>query len=370
MRIAFDAKRAFRNNTGLGNYSRDVIRLFTHRLPHDEFFLFDTGGKETIDFNFNRENSKLITSPAGSGIGKAIWRQFAIPRQLQKNKIDVYHGLSNELPTGIEKLTTQSILTVHDLIFDLHPEWYPAIDRLIYRKKMARALKCANHVVAISQQTKADIVDLYKVDAEKIKVIYQGCNPIFSQKQSIEQLAENLKAFSLPENFVLYVGTIEPRKNLKTLVQAMLGLDIPLVFVGRPTNYFRQVHELMKPDEIGKKFIHIQNITMAQLAALYQKARLFVYPSLYEGFGIPIIEALHSGTPVITGYGALAEACGLGGVSVDVMNIDALRTEINHLWHDTEALDNLKKNGKTHIQQFNDEIIWSHWQALYSQLKN
>ena len=213
MRIGFDAKRALHNPTGLGNYSRDIIRLFTNNCPEDEFFLFDPVGKG-LHFDYNLFNTHVINSQRKSGIGKSIWRQYGLKREIENLHLDVYHGLSNELPVGIEKTGVKSIVTIHDVIFEKHPEWYPRLDRAMYRSKVKRATNIADVVIAISQQTKQDLIDIYNVDAQKINVVYQGCNPVFSHLQSPESLDAHLNTFNLPEYFALYVGTIEERKNL------------------------------------------------------------------------------------------------------------------------------------------------------------
>ena len=312
MRIGFDAKRAFQNSTGLGNYSRDVIRLFTHNRPDDEFFLFDPKGSG-INFDYNKFNTHIISSQWKSGIGKALWRSFGLKRQVNHLHLDIYHGLSNELPVGIDKTGAKTLVTIHDLIFEKHPEWYPGIDRKIYRKKVKQAIKMADTVVAISQQTRRDLIEEYNIDVQKVRVVYQGCAPIFSNRLSPEELNSNLMGFELPEEFILYVGTIEERKNLHRLVQALADTQIPLVVVGRKTNYYKKVEEALEGSYLQNNFFHLQGVSELQLASLYQKAKLFVYPSLYEGFGIPVIEALSSGTAVITGKGCLKEAAGGGG---------------------------------------------------------
>ncbi len=367
MRIGFDAKRAFQNTTGLGNYSRDVIRLFTNNYPNSQFFLFDPKG-QGIHFEYNLFNTQIISSQRNSSIGKSIWRQYGLKREIENLHLDIYHGLSNELPVGIEKSKVKTVVTIHDLIFERHPEWYPKFDRNIYRKKVKRATKIATEVVAISEQTKNDLIEIYNVEPEKITVIYQGCNPAFSVKQSPESIHDHLKSFHLPEKYLLYVGTIEPRKNLLSVVKALADTDITLVAVGRKTDYFKKIESALEGTTLKNNFRHLGDLTQLQLVALYQQARLFVYPSLYEGFGIPIIEALHSGTPVITGFGCLQEAAGKGGVFVDVTNTEALKNAILTTWENDALLENLSVAGLEHVKKFSDAAIWENWKYLYDSI--
>jgi len=368
MRIGFDAKRAFHNATGLGNYSRDVIRLFGQNLPQTQLFLFDPKGKSKIELDNNLDSTTTISSNSGSSVGRSLWRQFGITKEIKNLQLDVYHGLSNELPVGIGRLKTKSIVTIHDVIFDRHPEWYTYIDRKIYHQKVAHALKNADVVIAISQQTKDDLIAIYKANPQKIVVVYQGCNPVFGKPQTPTEIEHNLAEFNLPEEFILYVGTIEPRKNLLKLVQGISQTEIPLVVVGRPTAYAKIVMQAIEGTPLQKNFYHLRNLNTTQLAALYKKAKLFVYPSLYEGFGIPIIEALSSGTPVVTGKGALAEACGGGGKIVDVQNAAEIKEAILTLWQNEALLQGLTEAGKKHILGFSDSEIWKRWQQIYNNL--
>jgi glycosyltransferase involved in cell wall biosynthesis len=366
MRIGFDAKRAFHNATGLGNYSRDIIRLFSQNMPEAELFLFDPKGKSNINFEYNLSSTQIIGSSSSSSIGRSVWRQFGIAKEVKNLKLDVYHGLSNELPAGIQRTKAKSLVTIHDVIFDRHPEWYSFIDRNIYHQKVAKAIAHADVVIAISEQTKADLISIYKANPSKIEVVYQGCNPAFGKPQTPAEIEQNLAKFNLPEAFALYVGTIEPRKNLLQLVQAISHTDIPLVVVGRPTAYAKKVMHSLKGTELEKNFYHIRQVSTKQLASLYKKAKLFVYPSLYEGFGIPIIEALSSGTPVITGHGALAEACGGGGITVDVSDAKKLEEAVLLLWQDSNMRQKLTEAGKRHLLGFTDDEIWKRWQQIYN----
>lgn len=367
MRIGFDAKRAFQNSTGLGNYSRDVIRLFSNRMPDHEFFLFDPKGSG-IKFEFNKFNTHVISSNRKTSIGKALWRSYNLKRQVDHLHLDVFHGLSNELPVGISKSGAKTLVTIHDLIYEKHPEWYPKLDRTIYRKKVKAAIEAADVVIAISQQTKQDLVEEYNVELQKVEVVYQGCAPIFSMKQPEALITQNLASFNLPADFVLYVGTIEERKNLHRLVEALANTDIPLVAVGKKTPYFEQVESALDAANMKDRFFHLQNVSFEQLASLYRKARVFVYPSLYEGFGIPVIESLHSGTPVVTGKGCLQEALGKGGLSVDVTKPEEINKAILNIWNDDEKIAELRMFGFEHIKQFTDDALWKRWESIYKKL--
>ena len=174
MRIGFDAKRAFLNNTGLGNYSRDTIRVLSNFYPDNKYFLYTPKekGNSRLAFLDNRNNT-FVRTPQ-SLLNKALksyWRSKSIVSDLFNNKIDIYHGLSHELPLGIEKTNIKTVVTIHDLIFIRYPHLFRTIDRKIYYKKFNSACHRADKIIAVSQQTKQDIIDFFLIPEEKIEVI-------------------------------------------------------------------------------------------------------------------------------------------------------------------------------------------------------
>ena len=357
-RIAYDAKRAFHNASGLGNYARDLIRAVTHTLPDSEIFLMDP--EPGRDSSFSIPSEKVSRRGPQSWFAKkfpSLWRSKGMVKDLKEYNVNIYHGLTNEIPKGIEGTDIKSVVTIHDLIFERYPQWYNAIDRKIYRFKTKHAAKHADGVVAISQQTKDDLIEFYGIAEEKIKVIYQGCHPAFKQEPSVIFQQKLRKKFNLPERFVLNVGTIEPRKNAAVLAEAMASLPgIPLVLVGKPKpDYFESVKKVLSPQT---PFIHLQGMSMQELAGIYQMADLFVYPSTFEGFGIPIIEALFSKTPVIsTQGGCFSEAGGPNSLYVPSGDVKELRQAIGELWDDSARKEAMRNAGWEYAQRFRDDKI-------------
>ncbi len=179
MNIGFDAKRAFHNSTGLGHYSRTLIRSLADCYPEHQYYLFNP--KPSSLFSFPEKNIQEVR-PASfiNNIFSSVWRSSWVKNDLKKYKIDIYHGLSHEIPVGIQKTGIKSVVTIHDLIHERHPEQYNAIDVKIYNKKFRYACANADKIIAISEQTKKDIIEFYKTPEEKITVCYQSCNPAFS----------------------------------------------------------------------------------------------------------------------------------------------------------------------------------------------
>ncbi|SNU04103.1 Glycosyltransferase involved in cell wall bisynthesis [Prevotellaceae bacterium MN60] len=308
--IGIDAKRIVRNGTGLGSYGRtlvnDLIRLGDADMPL-RLYAPDEG-RDELRTQIIGDGNVQFCYPEGhpSAIRKALWRSHGVVKDLVRDGVQVYHGLSGELPTGIRKAGIKSVVTIHDLIFMRHPEYYHWIDTKIYEWKFRQALREADCIIAISERTRQDILELGGQQyADRIQVIYQSFAPHFSTDISSEEKAKVRERYKLPQRFILNVGTIERRKNLALAVEAveLLPQDIHLVAVGRQTSYVRDLPHSDRLHLLG-------GISNRELAAIYALAEAFVYPSRYEGFGIPIIEAIAAGLPVVACTGSCLEEAG------------------------------------------------------------
>ena len=357
MKIGFDAKRAFYNFSGLGNYSRNIIAQLLRYFPDNEYILYSPGKKI---FNETFPPTDLTINTPEKFLHKKLpsyWRSFHLSKQLNNDKIDIYHGLSNELPANIDLIKGKSVVSIHDLIFIHYPELYKKIDRNIYHQKFSYAADKADKVIAISQQTKEDLINLFNTREEKIEVVYQSCNPVFSLKVSETELNHIKASYNLPKEFILYVGTIEKRKNLLKLVQALHhdNIDIPLLVVGKETEYAKLVHQYISANNL-KNIQFLNFIPNAHLPGLYQLASLFVYPSSYEGFGIPVLEALNSGVPVIAGKGScLEETGGPDSLYIDPFDLEAFAQAIKSTLEDTDLRKKMILKGKEFALNFTEE---------------
>lgn len=369
MKIGFDAKRFFHNNTGLGNYSRDLVGILSGHFPENEYFLYNTKPNKQRSSLLNDKNTfeKLPTSFFGKKL-KSIWRMFWVKKQIQEDSIDIFHGLSGEIPIGLPK-NVKSVVTIHDLIFMRYPKLYSFFDRKIHFWKFRYAAKKADCVIAISEQTKQDIVKYLKINPEKIKVVYQGCSDVFKRNFSSEEKEFVRKKLNLPGEFVLNVGTIEERKNALTIVKAIKDLDIKLVLVGRKTKYYEQIEKYVRDNNIQDKIIHLKGISQKELAIVYQLATVMVYPSVFEGFGIPIIEALFSKTPVITtNSGVFPEAGGEVSIYINPTDEKELQEKIEFLLKNTESRKFITEKGFEYAQRFIDSVIAKQLMEIYSSL--
>lgn len=375
MRIAFDAKRATHNGTGLGNYSRFVLNTLSTYNSDNEYLLFTpSAGKPSLRSKINNGLNIQYRFPKGfwKGFGvKSIWRSYGIVSDINLENMDIYHGLSNEIPFGLQKSGVKSVVTIHDLIFLRYPEFYKPIDRLIYKFKFKRACQKADRVIAVSEMTKRDIVDFFNISPDKIDVIYQGCDNSFKVAATEELKKQVKEKYKLPDNYILYVGTIESRKNLLLALKALKESSnkIPLVAVGRPTPYMNEVKQYIKENGLENLVTFLHGVPFGDLPAIYQQATIFVYPSFFEGFGIPIIEALYSGIPVIAATGScLEEAGGPDSIYVNPNSVEQMRDAMSYLINNPDQRNKMIASGKQYAKLFDEENIALELQKLYNKL--
>ncbi len=313
MNIGFDAKRAYHNSTGLGFYSRVLIRLLATHYPKNEYFLFNP--KPGHLFESNTVNVHEVRPKAVlHKLLSSAWRSKWVVSDLKKHHIQLYHGLSQEIPASISKTSIASIVTIHDLFAELYPQDFKPIDVKIYRAKLRNACENANKIMAISQETKKHIVEKYKISPDKIDVIYQSYSPLFSTIETHERKETVRAKYNLPPHFFLHVGTIIERKNLLNICKALrlvqAEIPIPLVVIGNGGAYKKKVKQYLQENQIQDQVIFLSEqlaamgktpfVQTEDLPALYQLSTALIYPSYYEGFGLPIIEAMSGGVPVIT----------------------------------------------------------------------
>ncbi len=359
MKIGFDAKRAFFNRSGLGNYSRWFIDALTQFHAEHEYYLFKPKDKQGVDFE-GLAKCKVVTPQNYLKSLPSVWRSYGMVKESAFKELDIYHGLSHELPIGINKTKVKSVVTMHDAIFMRFPELFDYSYRLIFKQKYQSALDRADGIIAISEQSKSDIVKYFDTDPNRVTVIYQGCNPIYYTSADEEKKKAIKAKYNLPEEYMLYVGTIEPRKNLLGVFKALVhsNIDMPIVAVGRATKYLDEIKEFVAQNGLENRSIFLHNVETEELPALYQQAQLFVYPSLFEGFGIPILEALNSGTPVVTSKGScFPEVGGTAAQYAEYGNTEELGETIKSILNDQELQNNMIQEGKKQALNFREETI-------------
>ncbi|MBO7596237.1 MAG: glycosyltransferase family 4 protein [Bacteroidales bacterium] len=376
--MAFDGKRAANNKTGLGNYSRHIISLLAKYFPENRYLVF------LPKHNKNKQLEEILTENKNvsevfpiKGFWRkfsSLWRSYGIKKQIVDSQTTIYHGLSNELPQTIKKTNVKSVVTIHDLIFLKFPKYYKFFDRKIYTYKFRTACQNADRIIAVSECTKRDIVEVFKINPDKIDVIYQGCDKVFKSGIAEDKLLSIKQKYNLPDRFLLNVGSIEERKNAMLIVKALplLKEKLPLVIVGKRTKYTDEVESVAQKLGVANLVRIISNVPFEDLAPIYHLSEVFIYPSRYEGFGIPIIEAINCGLPVIAATGScLEEAGGPDCQYVDPDDADGLVSAIERVLDTPENQDfrsNAISNSLEYVKRFSEDIQAQQLMECYKQI--
>lgn len=302
---------------------------------------------------------------------RILWEQFMLPIIVRRDELDILHGLAYALPLLSH---VPGVVTVYDLTFFHLPEAFRPMNRLYLRWITRRSVQRAAHVCAISQSTRRDVIRLLNVPADRVSVIYPGIAARFERPAS-EELASFRRRHGLPPRFVLYLGTLEPRKNITALIRAYAALQragersVHLVIAGAKGWYFRNI--FAEVERLGlQQTIHFPGyVPAAEQPFWYAAADLFVYPSQYEGFGMPVAEAMACGTPVLTSTAAsLPEVVGDAGVTVPPNDITGLAGEMARILRSESLRVSLGAAGRRRAQQFSWQQAAQKQVAIYNEV--
>lgn len=357
MRIAFDAKRLFNNFTGLGNHSRTTLDILTEFFPENNYLLLTPKVCEndvTRPYLYHQGCQTLMPQHKAFG---SLWRTFSLAKVAAEHGATVFHGLSNELPVELQKHGLRSVVTIHDVAFRTFPDMYHWHDRLVYDQKWRYACRHADHIIAISESTRRDVLRFYDVPEERVSVVYQPVQRLFYTPQAEPRRVAEQAVEGLPHDYILYVGSVNSRKNLLGIVQAMEQLPpdirLPLVVVGNGREYKQRVVDYIAAHHLEPYVIWAGSIIdNVRLQALYQCAALFVYPSFYEGFGLPVVEAQLSGCPVVTSnVSSLPEAGGPHALQADPTSPDSIAECLRRVLTDTALRSRMSIDGRQYASQ-------------------
>lgn len=375
MRLGFDAIRAFRNFTGLGNYSRFVLDALLKACPTAEFHLYTpqaTRGGE-VDFLHGDPRIRIHEAPGRGRIARDWHRTFRLGRQVATDGVELYHGLSHELPRDLQRAGVPGVVTMHDVLWRRLPETYPWVDRRLYDWKYGHSCRQADAVIAISRQTADDVQAAWGIPDDRIHVVYQGCHSQFRRSVEVTEAEAIRLRHGLPPAFLLQVGTIETRKNAHRTLEALAALPanrrLPLVLVGRPTSYLKQVRERARTLGVTD-LLHVRDsVPFPDLPGLYAAARAVIYPSRFEGFGIPILEAVSVGVPVVTSTGScFREAGGEAALYADPEDPEAIADALDRALWDESTRTALRSVGRQWQERFSPPRIAADLLAVYRHL--
>ena len=280
-------------------------------------------------------------------------RHVQWPAMIRNLKPDAYFGPAGALPLG--RVGVPAVITVHDLAIYRNSRWFPSGQPLATRLIVPRSVLRADVVVAVSENTARDVVEFFGIDRKRIHVVPHGVSPRY-RPMGRDELEEARARLGLPDRFVLFVGTVEPRKNLETLLDAwVLMRDRPdLVVVGSWGWRYESIREKM--ERLGPRLHHLGSVDPAELPAIYNLARVLAHPAWYEGFGLPPLEAMASGTPaVVSDTSSLPEVVDGAGVVVPAGDAEAWRKALEIVMADVDLAADLRHRGILRAAEFSWE---------------
>jgi glycosyltransferase involved in cell wall biosynthesis len=371
-RIGFDAVRALRNSTGLGNYARRVLRGLLGAESRVEGHLYSPAPALPPYAGLAEELGATLQLPRAGwrapGMGK-LWRSFRLGRRAAADGVELYHGLSHEIPRDLPR-SVASVVSFLDLLWERYPRLFPVADRRSYQWRYRWSAAHASAIVAVSGQTRADLLEYYGIEPGRIVVIPPPADSRFGVPATAAARQAVLERYGLPERFLLSVGTLEPRKNQRTAIAALALLDPlrtpPLVLVGRDGGSRLELLRLAARLGISGRILLRHAVRDADLPALMQSAALFLYPSIFEGFGLPIVEALTAGVPVIASQGGcFAEAAGPGSLYAPPTDAVSLAGLIRQVLDDAALAERMRTAGREYAQRFDGGALAGRMQQLY-----
>jgi len=376
LRIGFDAIRAFRNRTGLGNYARGVLRALHQLDPTLDLHLYSPWGPRREYAGLADELRAHVHVPAAGLAGRpagSLWREFRAGRAARRDGVQLYHGLTHVMPRDLPGTGIPAVVTFHDLIVEELPTLFRRFDRWSYRRRFRWSARHADAIVAVSHATRQALIDRYHVDPDRISVIPPPRDVRFAASPSAAALDAVRQKYRLPPRYLLSVGTLEARKNQQVLLDALArpgaGASLPLVLVGRDGGRAVMLRRAAQELGIADRVWIETGVDAADLPAVMHGAAVFLYPSLMEGFGMPIVEALSAGVPVVAASGGhLDDAAGPGSWYASPQDPAAWAEAIARLLGDDGAAARLRAAGVAHAATFDPGRVAEALLDLYDQV--
>jgi glycosyltransferase involved in cell wall biosynthesis len=354
VRIAIDARKL--HDFGIGTYIRNLLRHLARIDPETEYVLLcqaaDMRIAQTLGSNF-----RTVLEPSDN---YSVSEQIHVPWVLRREKPDVYHAPHYVLPVAVR---CRSVVTIHDCIHLMFPQYLPNRAAYAYaRGAMWSAARQSDRILTVSEASKRDILHFFNVPPEKISVVYNAIDERFWVEPPAEEVERVRQRFQLHQRFVLYAGTIKPHKNLVRLIEAFAQLrtgpfeELKLLIIGDEISKLPALRRAVHSHKLHKHVRFLGFLPDDTLAALYRLADLFVFPSLYEGFGLPPLEAMASGTPVVTSnVSSLPEVAGDAAVLVDPYDVASIVDGMQRVLGDPALASDLRRKGLERARDFSWE---------------
>ncbi|MBQ6613053.1 MAG: glycosyltransferase family 4 protein [Alistipes sp.] len=360
--LGFDAKYANAQIDDMGSYGRFIVRAVATAYPENAYLrLYTPTQIPNSEYEALTELPNVESMEPDGSLWRrlsTLWRMWRVTKDAQHGDVELFHGLANSLPYGLARKNIRSVVSVHDLQFIRDPKQFNILERIIRYFEVHSACVRADRIIAASEATKRDIHRLLGINPEKVDVVYQGCNPIFSTPVSQADIESVKEKYELPEHYILNVGDIEERKNIGLILDAMAELpeDVELVIIGNHTRYSKRIKRRIKSLGLEQR-VHIRNIPLSERPAAYKGADIFIYPSRFEGFALEILEAITVGVPVIATRGSShEEAGGVKSIYVSPRDCGELAEAIELLRSNPAKCEEMIAAGKNHTRLFRSEV--------------
>lgn len=379
MKIGIDIRNIGRQRTGseavVLELTKNVLRL---DQDNEYFLLTDTDDldvmgniKKSLDLE-GKGNAKIVSLRAKNKFAWALW---AVPRYLRKERLDVFHT-EYILPFFIPK-NTKAITHIHDVSFEAHPEMIKKSDLLFLKFLIPRSIEKASRVIAVSEFTKKEIVKYYKTDPQKIDLVYNAVKEKELIIRSKDREEELRKKYGLPEKYVLYLGTLQPRKNVGALIEAFAMIkdqisDTKLVIVGnkKAHNFDEKIDEAIERNDLKNDVIFPGFVDEKDKLEMMGMAHVFAFLSFYEGFGLPLLEAMSQGVPVLSSRSSCLEEIGKNAcLFVDPKDLDEIKNKLYTICTDEELRNGLVDSGKKRVNFFSWEKSAEQLLKIYNNQK-
>jgi len=371
MNVCLDISPAIYRRAGIGRYTQELLTALLQEKGDIEFTAFSVE-PSAAELDHGADEIRRIQKKASN----KRWRLNVMGAYLARSGqdhlfqgVDVFHATDNALP----RLTrAKSVFTLYDLSFRIYPKTHTIFNRWFLKIMMPRFLSAADAVIAISESTRRDAERFYGFNSSKIKVVYPGIGSQFRPVRDTERWDIVRHNYRLPDRYLLYVGSVEPRKNLTTLFEAFRHLkpvDVKLVVAGRKGWRYSPILKHLRGLQMDDRIIFAGFVPDQDLPVLYSNALAFVYPSLYEGFGLPVVEALACGTPVVaSSVSSLPEAAGNAAILIDPMNIQGWAEALGAVCNNATVNEELRQRGLRHAESFSWHTAARQMMATYQKI--
>ncbi len=361
LRVGINARYIQRQMTGIEKYTYEIIKNVALNDPDTDYYIFFMKNIPVPEMDFPVNVKKINSRFSGKRRStKLFWELVYLFFEIRKYKLDVFHGPAFFVPLMKPK-RCKYITTVHDLAFLTYPKTFTISTKLYFFLLFRKSLRICDKIIAVSNVTKKDMVSYYAIPEEKVAVIHSGISSVYKAPGNEETKKEIMSKYNLPERYILFVGALSPRKNVVNILKAYKAYlqeqqkkeSVKLVLVGKKAWLYDDIFSFISKNKMEEHVLFLDYVPENDVVTLYSNAELFLFPSLYEGFGFPVLEAMACGTPVITSnISSLPEVAGHAAILVNPENVEEIKEAMIKIGSNPKLREDLIKKGKNQVKKF------------------